>query len=113
MPPHGGREFIEGTFGIPVFSRYNAMEAFKIGFFCEQRSGFHIHDDLCHVRIVGDDGQTLPPGQQGQVVISNLVNRATVLLNYRLGDVASISTARCACGACLGSFRNWRDASKT
>ncbi|MBM3860421.1 MAG: phenylacetate--CoA ligase family protein [Verrucomicrobia bacterium] len=89
--PHGAREFIEEQFGIPVMSRYNAVESFKIGFFCEQRRGFHIHEDLCHVRI-------LPPGQQGQVVISNLINRATVLLNYPIGDLGSISPVPCPCG---------------
>ena len=45
-----GRELIEQTFGIPVLSRYSAMECLKIGFFCEQRRGFHLHEDLCHVR---------------------------------------------------------------
>ncbi len=32
-----GRELIERTFGIPVLSRYSAMECLKIGFFCERR----------------------------------------------------------------------------
>jgi phenylacetate-CoA ligase len=31
-------------------------------------------------------------------VITNLVNRGTVLLNYRLGDAARVSTGQCACG---------------
>jgi phenylacetate-CoA ligase len=96
--PHGGREHIEGHFGIPVYSRYSAAEAFKIGFFCEQRTGFHLHEDLCRVRIVGQNGQTLPDGQQGQVVLSNLINRASVLLNYPVGDVAAMSSAICPCG---------------
>jgi phenylacetate-CoA ligase len=96
--PHGGRDLIEKHFRIPLMSRYNAVEAFKIGFFCEQRTGFHVHEDLCHIRIAGPNGASLPPGQQGQVVISNLVNRATVLLNYPLGDVASLLDAPCSCG---------------
>ena len=96
--PHGAREYIEGRFGVPVLSRYNAVEAFKIGFFCERRSGFHLHEDLCHVRIVGPDGRTAAPGVPGEVVISNLVNRATVLLNYPIGDVGTMSAERCACG---------------
>ena len=33
--PHGGRAFIEEKFGIPVMTRYNAVESFKIGYFCE------------------------------------------------------------------------------
>ncbi len=96
--PYGARAYIEGQFGIPVLSRYNAVEAFKIGFFCEQRTGFHLHEDLCHVRIVGPNGRTAAPGEPGAVVISNLVNRASVLLNYPIGDVASISAEACSCG---------------
>jgi phenylacetate-CoA ligase len=96
--PHGGRDFIEQHFGIPVISRYNAVEAFKIGFFCEQRTGFHIHEDLCHVRIVGRNGQTVESGQQGEIVVSNLVNRASVLLNYPIGDIGSVSDEKCSCG---------------
>ena len=74
-------------FGIPVLGRYAAVEAFKIGFFCEQRTGFHLHEDLCHVVVAEDE-----------VVITNLVNRGTVLVNYRLGDLASLASDSCPCG---------------
>ncbi len=37
-------------------------------------------------------------GESGQVVISNLVNRASVLINYPMGDLASRSPAACSCG---------------
>lgn len=100
LPP-GARAFIEHEFGIPVLSRYNAVEAFKIGFFCEHRTGFHLHEDVCHVRIARPDGQTAAPGEQGRVVISNLVNRASVLLNYPIGDLASMPQEGCPCGRTL------------
>jgi phenylacetate-CoA ligase len=96
-----GRRFIEETFGVPVYSRYNAVEAFKIGFFCEERQGFHLHEDLCHVRIVNASGESVATGEMGEVVISNLINRGTILLNYRLGDVAALSGERCPCGRTL------------
>jgi phenylacetate-CoA ligase len=96
--PHGARELIEGHFKIPVLSRYSAAEGFKIGFYCEQQTGFHLHEDLCHVRIAGPDGSSVADGQQGQIVLSNLVNRGSVLLNYPIGDVGSISSSACACG---------------
>jgi len=96
-----GRRLIEEQFGIPVVSEYSATEAFKIGFVCEERCGFHCHEDLTHVRIVDGEGQTLPAGQEGEVVISNLVNHGTVLLNYRLGDVAVLRKERCRCGRTL------------
>ena len=96
--PFGGRAFIEEHFGARVMSRYNAVESFKIGFFCEEGDGFHVHDDICHVRIVNDRGQSVPAGEQGRIVVSNLINRASVLLNYPIGDVAALTDRVCACG---------------
>jgi phenylacetate-CoA ligase len=93
-----GRSFIESTFGVPVLSQYSAVEVFKIGFFCEERRAFHLHEDLCRLTIVGPDGHRLPDGSSGEVVVSNLVNRGMVLLNYPLGDVARILPGRCDCG---------------
>src|SRR3989337_1555058 len=65
-----GRRLIEEKFGIPVLSIYNAVEAFKIGFFCEKRKGFHLHEDLCHVKIIDATGQRVANGEKGEVVIS-------------------------------------------
>jgi len=95
------RRDVERILGAPVVSHYSAVEVFKLGFLCERREGFHVHEDLCHVRICDPDGRDLPPGTAGNVVISNLVNRGTVLLNYRLGDVASFTDRRCSCGRTL------------
>lgn len=96
--PQGARSYIDEHFGIPILSRYNAVESFKIGFFCDALSGFHVHEDICHVRVVNPNGETVAAGQQGEVVISNLINRASVLLNYPIGDVASLSDRPCPCG---------------
>jgi phenylacetate-coenzyme A ligase PaaK-like adenylate-forming protein len=97
-----GRRLIEEGFGIPVLSSYAAVETFRIGFFCERRTGHHLHEDCCHVRVVRPDGSDAAPGEPGEVVVSNLVNRGTVLLNYRLGDVAALLPEACPCGR---SFR--------
>jgi phenylacetate-CoA ligase len=92
-----GKQLVEEHFGVPVVSAYNAVEAFQIAFQCEERRNFHLHADLTHVTVVGenaDDGE-------GEIVISNLVNRGTVLLNYRLGDLARLGPAGCPCGRTL------------
>ncbi len=97
--PFGAREYIENKFGVPVFSQYAAAECFKIGFYCEKRSGLHIHEDLCHVRIITADGRSVSEGEKGEVVISNLVNRACVLLNYPIGDIGAFCVdEECGCG---------------
>jgi len=92
------RRLIETELGVPVLSTYQAVEALRIGFECEQRAGFHLSLDQVDVRIVDAQGRDLPAGVPGEVVISNLTNRATVLLNYRLGDVARFVSGTCACG---------------
>jgi phenylacetate-CoA ligase len=96
--PAERRAWIERELGARVMSRYCSVEAFKIGYFCERGTGFHLHDDLCHVRVVRKDGASCQPGEAGEIVISNLVNHATVLLNYPTGDVASLAGHACPCG---------------
>jgi phenylacetate-CoA ligase len=96
-----GRQLIEDRFGVTILSQFNATESFKIGFTCEAQKGFHLHEDLCHVRIIDEKGNNAAAGEKGELVISNLVNHGTVLLNYRLGDIGSMSDKTCACGRLL------------
>jgi phenylacetate-CoA ligase len=92
------RREIEVALGAPAISRYTAVEAFKIAYLCERRTGFHAHEDLAHLRIVDGDGRTVRDGDTGNVVLSNLVNRGTVLLNYLTTDLSRWSAAPCPCG---------------
>lgn len=95
------RKIIEEEYGVPVLSNYQASEALRLGFQCEQRAGFHINLDQVAIRVVDAEGNPVPPGGQGHLIISNLINRATVLLNYRLGDVVTLSASACPCGRTL------------
>jgi phenylacetate-CoA ligase len=92
------RQLITETYGIRVLSTYGAIEAFHIGFECGHHTGYHLNTDLYPVRIVDGNGTELPDGASGEVAVSNLVNRGTVLLNYRLGDLASKVPSECPCG---------------
>ena len=92
------RAFVEARFGVLVISRYGAVEAPRLGFTCEERRGLHVNDDLCHVRLLDSEGRE---AAAGEVVVSNLVNRGTVLLNYRLGDFAHWLDEPCKCSRTL------------
>ncbi len=96
-----GQRLIEQHYGIPVLAAYTSIEAPNLAFMCEQREGFHLNVDVVHVRLVGADGSTVPNGERGELVISSLLNRATVLLNYRQADVGVLSAERCPCGRTL------------
>lgn len=96
--PAAEKQLIEDRFGIPVLSTYQAVEALRIGFQCEERRGFHVFLDDIAVRVVDAEGREVAPGERGHLLLSNLTNRATVLLNYQLGDVVRWSTEPCPCG---------------
>jgi phenylacetate-CoA ligase len=95
------RRLIQERFGIPCFSAYSAVEATRIGFECEAHAGLHLNEDIYPVRIVDGLGADALPGDPGEVVVSNLVNRAMVILNYRLGDLARRLPGPCLCGRSL------------
>lgn len=100
-----GRALLEERTGAMVYSTYQASETGRLGFECERRSGWHLNIDLCAVRLVDASGATVPAGSEGEVVVSNLHNRAMVLLNYRLGDRAVLADAPCPCGRGLPVLR--------
>jgi phenylacetate-CoA ligase len=92
------KEVIRRRFRIPVIATYNSIEAPAIGFECESNRGLHQNEDLYPVRVIGAGGEEVREGEAGDVVISNLVNRGTVLLNYRLADRVRRLPGRCPCG---------------
>jgi phenylacetate-CoA ligase len=95
------RTLAEEEFGCIIYSGYNSVETGRLGFECERRRGFHLNVDYCAVRLVDESGRNVPPGSSGEIIISNLYNRATVLLNYRLGDIGVLATESCPCGRTL------------
>jgi phenylacetate-CoA ligase len=92
------REWARDALGIEVLGNYGATEAPHIGFECEHHRGYHVNVDFSPVRLLADGGREVGAGGSGEVVVSNLVNRGTVLLNYRLADVASWVDEPCPCG---------------
>lgn len=88
-------------FGCRVYSVYSAMEAHRLGIQCERLDGYHLNLDAYVVRIVDQDGREVPAGTEGEIVVSNLLNRAMPLLNYRIGDRGVLAPEPCPCGRTL------------
>jgi phenylacetate-CoA ligase len=98
------RQIIEEEFGCTVFGHYAAIEAFGIGYECDGHCGYHLNTDAYIIDLVHGNRYRTRKGDRGEVVISNLNNRAMVLLNYRLGDIG-VWGDDCGCGCNLPLLR--------
>ena len=58
----------------------------------------HITSEDIVVEIVGGDGQVLPMGESGEIVVTHLATRDFPFVRYRTGDVGILSDELCACG---------------
>lgn len=99
LTPELRTQLAEG-FGVPVFNEYSAYEALHIGFDCPQAQ-LHIAEDRCYVEVVDPDGNPVPDGVEGHVVVTGYRERAMPLLRYWLGDRAIRRSEPCACGRTL------------
>jgi phenylacetate-CoA ligase len=65
----------------------------------EAQDGSHIQEDHFLPEIVdpGTD-EPLPPGSEGELVLTPLTKEALPLLRYRTGDISSLNVEPCVCG---------------
>ncbi len=91
------RDDITRVFGCPVANGYGGRDAGFIAHQCPQ-GGMHLTAEDIIVEIVDKDGQPVPKGQAGEVVVTHLATGEYPFIRYRTGDVAVLSTRSCPCG---------------
>lgn len=91
------RESIEVVFGCPVANGYGGRDAGFIAHACPEGS-MHITAEDIIVEIVGPQGQVLPAGQAGEIVVTHLATREYPFIRYRTGDIGVLSGTACSCG---------------
>jgi phenylacetate-CoA ligase len=96
----GTRTALAAAFDAPVLDVYGSSETKEIAWEC-LHGGRHINADVLHVEVVGPDGDLLPPGEDGEIVVSVLANHAMPMLRYRTGDRGYLRPGRCPCGVAL------------
>ena len=69
---------------------------------CLAKKGMHIFEDHFLPEIIDPDTcEVLPPGQKGELVLTNLVQEAIPLIRYRTRDITRLHYDKCACGRTL------------
>ncbi len=99
--PEPIRREIEERLGVSAMDNYGVRVAAWPGLAeeCEERAGLHVNEDFFLAEVVDPDTlEPLPPGDEGELVITTLEKEALPLIRYRTGDVCSMSVEPCACG---------------
>jgi len=69
---------------------------------CPARRGLHVQEDHFLIEVVDPDtGESLPDGEEGELVFTTLAKEALPLIRYRTGDIGSLDVAPCDCGRTL------------
>ncbi len=95
------RKEIEEKLGVVATDNYGLSEVMGPGVSgeCLERSGLHLAEDHFVVEVI--DPETLEPvpeGSVGELVITTLTREALPVIRFRTRDLASVTTAPCACG---------------
>ena len=98
------RAVIERGFGCKVWNQYGAQEMNRIGWDCDAHAGLHLAADTVHLEVLGEGGQPVADGEEGELVLTNLVNDLMPFVRYRIGDAGRVIPGPCACGSALPRF---------
>jgi phenylacetate-CoA ligase len=92
------------AFGAAVRETYGSHEFPLLGWECGQTGEFHTCDDGLILEVL-HEGRPAQPGEQGEVVATNLHAYSMPFIRYRLGDVATRGNQSCACGQPFSTIR--------
>jgi len=93
------RKTLEEVFQCPVYNHYGCRETGAISSECRAHDGQHIMMDHTLVEIIDENGNVLPDGEQGEVVVTTLDNYSMPLIRYKMSDIAIMKPYEsCSCG---------------
>ncbi|WP_422447569.1 phenylacetate--CoA ligase family protein [Thermoanaerobacterium sp. DL9XJH110] len=95
------RKEIEEALNIKALDIYGLSEVIGPGVACEcpEQNGLHIFEDYFIPEIIDPDtGEPLPPGSEGELVITTIDKEGLPVIRYRTRDITSITYEICPCG---------------
>jgi phenylacetate-CoA ligase len=96
------RVVLAKAFGPGIFETYGSRETMLMAAECEAHAGMHLSEENLVLELT-KDGRPVGPGEDGDVVVTDLHNFGMPLIRYMNGDVARFARGdRCPCGRGLG-----------
>jgi phenylacetate-CoA ligase len=102
--PESLRREVEERLFISATDNYGVSEVMGPGVSaeCEFKNGLHINEDHFIPEIIDPQTlQVLPPGVEGELVLTTLSKEAFPLIRYRTRDITSLDYSPCPCGRTL------------
>lgn len=94
---------IRERWGVDLLATYSSSTMSITFSECECGCGGHHHPELLIVEIIDRNGNPVPAGEMGEVVVTTLGVEGMPLLRFRTGNMACIHPEPCRCGR--NSFR--------
>ena len=86
------RARLEEAFGVPVVNEYGASETGVIALE-DPRRVWRVSWKTLFVEIVDERGRAVDEGANGQILVTDLFNRAMPFIRYRIGDLGTLRQA--------------------
>lgn len=93
----GHRELFGEVFQCAVFNVYCCRECGTIAFECPCQGKMHINSDNVFLEFCGKQGP-VNDGEVGEILVTDLLNRAMPLIRYKIGDMGTAVAGICQCG---------------
>lgn len=94
--PHQ-RQTIAAAFGSPVYNFYGSREVNNLAAECPEEGRMHLISSWRYIEILDEEGQPVPDGELGYIVITDLSNYTMPFIRYRNEDMGSIAKEPCLC----------------
>lgn len=92
------RDDITKAFGVEPLSRYTTEELGVLGMECPEEQNLHLNNVNFMIEILDENNNRVQPGEQGEVVVTDLYSHAMPLIRYKTGDLAILGDKTCDCG---------------
>lgn len=84
------RLLLSNSFGIPIINEYGVSEAGGIIAFEDNQFNWVLSKETQFIEIVDENNKILPIGSEGEILITDLFNKAMPFIRYKTGDIGRL-----------------------